>query len=65
MLAMLKNIINLIWREKAKLVRQLKIIAPQPSTIENSNIVDIKSVIIEYPNILIALYIVKQKSKNS
>ena len=54
MLVMLKRrIINFIWIEKnTKLIKQPKIIFQLPKTIEKPNIVDIKSVNIEYPKTL-------------
>ena len=47
---MVKNAINLFLRNKnTKSVKQSKITIQQPKTFENSNIVDVKSVIIEHP----------------
>ena len=42
---------KVIYNKKThkKLVKQLKIVTYEPNTFENSNIVDTKSVITEYP----------------
>ena len=40
---------SFIWKKNRKLIKQSKIITYQPETFENSNIVDIKSIITEHP----------------
>ena len=40
--------LSIFFKEK-KLVRRLKIITQEPKSIENSNIVDIKSIFLEHP----------------
>ena len=46
---MMKNTINNLLKKNTKWVKQPKIIAYQPKTVENPNIVDIKSIITEHP----------------
>ena len=41
---------SFIRKKNTKLVKHLKVITQQPKTFENSNIVDIKIVIIDHPN---------------
>ena len=45
----LKNTVNLIWREKHKIGKPSKLITQQSKTLEKPDIADIKSVITEHP----------------
>lgn len=49
MLAMLQQTINRFWKISQKISSTIKIIHQKQKTIEKINIIDLKSVTIEYP----------------